>query len=529
MTDYSALIETLKAPPQEDITNPFSDFIDYDLDNPPQPSFLLDNLITDKITLVAGSPGVGKTTQLVPLFCKVAGLCAYDDPLRAGIRRRVIYFSEDPDQVITILHAMWLDGQLGDATKAEIKDWFRIINARRLHSHEFIERKEFMATLSNIVEHNGHRFEDMPALVFDTSSASFEMEDENSNSGVSAILSTLKTEMGGVPTVIVTHVAKALKKVEAGAMSSRGAGSWEGDVAQVCYLTMQDPDDPECNKRWLEIASGKHRFSTKWAGIEFDGQLFEYEAQDRYGNPKNVTVVYGVPKAKTRDDVVADAAQRHEEQSREADDGDRVEILAAIEKAAQEPVSVDPMTRMRLRTKVKIHPRKISAILETLIEERWVQELRFNYGKSPGFLVRLTAEQRQSWFDTDKPPVTLKDLPKQWTEMYEANAMTTEECVMSVARDLLKPPITPQYINRTSLRNRVPRTNVSVIAAINSLLDDRWLIEVEMPKSLRPNNSISNVMLPLTAEQRQQWIDTGTAPVTYEDIPVEWTKNGQAV
>jgi len=405
--------------PIKDETNPFAEFLDYDLDNPPTASFLLDQLICDKITLIAGSPGVGKTTQLVPLFTKVAHLCAADDPMKPEVRRRVVYFSEDPDQVVKILHAMYLDGQLGDASKAEIKDWFRIISARRLQSHEFIERKEFMATLANEVTYQGVTYQDMPLLVFDTSSASFEMEDENSNSAVSAVLSTIKSELGGVPTVIVTHIAKALKRVEAGMMSSRGAGSWEGDVAQVCYLTMEDENDEQCKSRWLEIAKGKHRFTTKYEGIVFEGQLFDYQTTDRMGHAKTEHVMYALPRAVTRDEKSAMAAERHEEVAQRRNDDLRGKILDLAEKQLQPPESPSPLTRSRLVELVKGRRQTAVEVINELIDERWLQvidvplELRLN-NMQKQIILRVNERDRRRWIEDGEIPHRLEELPPIW-------------------------------------------------------------------------------------------------------------------
>jgi len=419
MTDMSEIIKNLKAPPEADSANPFAEFIDYDLDNPPVASYLLDQLICDKITLIAGSPGVGKTTQLVPLFCRVAHLCAADDPLKPEVRRRVVYFSEDPDQVVKILHAMYLDGQLGSASQSEIKDWFRIISARRLHHHEFIERRDFMATLANEVDCNGHVYHDMPLLVFDTSSASFEMEDENSNSAVSAVLSTLKSEMGGVPTVIITHIAKALKRVEAGAMSSRGAGSWEGDVAQVCYLTMEDEADEECKTRWLEIAKGKHRFTTKFEGISFEGRLFDYETTNRMGQPKTEHVMYAMPRAVTRNEKVAGAADRAQESAQRKYDELRGRVLNAMEKMLMPPVAQLPSTKNQIMVEVAANRNQLTKVINDLINERWVHvldvppERRLNNSHKQ-ILLRVDETARNRWIETGEEPYLIDELPAQW-------------------------------------------------------------------------------------------------------------------
>lgn len=68
--------------------HPLATFIPLNLDKPQAQEFILDKIIAAGFTLVAGPPGAGKTSQLVPLLTKVTHLCAPNDPVKPKLLRR---------------------------------------------------------------------------------------------------------------------------------------------------------------------------------------------------------------------------------------------------------------------------------------------------------------------------------------------------------------------------------------------------------------------------------------------------------
>ena len=116
-----------------------ANYIDFDVENHKPQEFIFDNKIQAGIVLLAGGHGCGKTTQLVPLLCRATHLCV-DDELRPTLKRKIIYVTEDPNQVERILHSMWLsDGFRDDVSKAEIKSMFKVVEAKRMQASEIVK------------------------------------------------------------------------------------------------------------------------------------------------------------------------------------------------------------------------------------------------------------------------------------------------------------------------------------------------------------------------------------------------------
>jgi RecA-family ATPase len=245
--------------------HPFANFLPYALGNLEPDEFIFDDIMIAGVTLLAGFTGIGKTTALVPLMTRAAHLCEADDTLRPLLRRRVIYVSEDPKQVVRVLTSMRVAGEL-TATDAEISEWFKIVPAKRMDAASIVKVREIYETMvfRNVSKESGAAYDALPIVVLDTSNATIELENESDNSEVGKAVSTLKSELGGIPLIIVAHLAKTLKKADISDMTSRGAGAWEGDVNQVLYMTKEDD-----GARWLDVAQAKHRFVTKADGIVF--------------------------------------------------------------------------------------------------------------------------------------------------------------------------------------------------------------------------------------------------------------------
>ena len=278
------------------LSHPYAQFIEYDLTNFESDAFILDDLITEGISAIFGAPGVGKSTMLVPLLARAAGLCDPLDELTPTLRRYVIYATEDAAQVQKILRSMIQSGEIL-ADEAEIKHWFKIVEAKRLPAKELVKvAKEYLSEgLVNIVLcADGSARDVMPVVALDTAPATIHLESENDNSEISSAVSTLKSEFSGISVILVGHMAKTLKNTkDAALMSGRGGGAWEGDVRQVMYLFFLDDET-----RWLEIGTPqvKHRFLTKWAGISFSTETNTVQALDPLKRIIDINLVHSKPK-----------------------------------------------------------------------------------------------------------------------------------------------------------------------------------------------------------------------------------------
>jgi hypothetical protein len=271
--------------------HPFANFLPYSLGDLEPDEFIFDDILIAGVTLLAGFTGIGKTTALVPLMTRAAHLCAADDALRPLLRRRVIYVSEDPKQVVRVLTSMRVAGEL-TATDAEISEWFKIVPAKRMDATSIVKVRKIYETMvfRNNSTKTGVSYDALPIVVLDTSNATIELENESDNSEVGKAVSTLKSELGGIPLIIVAHLAKTLKKADISDMTSRGAGAWEGDVNQVLYMTKEDD-----GARWLDVAQAKHRFVTKADGIVFRAVSSEMKGLDVLGHDKDIFLMHCKP------------------------------------------------------------------------------------------------------------------------------------------------------------------------------------------------------------------------------------------
>ena len=287
-------VEKLKDDKTPEVTpqnHPFANFLPYALGDLEPDEFIFDDILIAGVTLLAGFTGIGKTTALVPLMTRAAHLCEVNDALRPLLRRRVIYVSEDPKQVVRVLTSMRVANEL-TASDAEISEWFKIVPAKRMDAASIVKVREIYEAMvyRNISKESGVSYDALPIVVLDTSNATIELENESDNSEVGKAVSTLKSELGGIPLIIVAHLAKTLKKADISDMTSRGAGAWEGDVNQVLYMTKEDD-----GARWLDVAQAKHRFVTKADGIVFRAVASEIKGRDVLGNEKDIFLMHCKP------------------------------------------------------------------------------------------------------------------------------------------------------------------------------------------------------------------------------------------
>jgi hypothetical protein len=271
--------------------HPLAVFVDYDMGNIPAQEYVLDGLIQSGVVLIAGSAGAGKTTQLVPIATRVAHLCDPADTLKPLLRRKIIWVSEDPRQVMRILRSMKESNHLGGKSDAEVSEWFKIVSAARLAPEIVAQVAPIYEQMSvNNMSDDGVVYETNPLVVFDTTNASFDLENESDNSEVGRAMATLKGRFHSMPLWLVAHLAKALKRADVADFSARGAGAWEADANQVLYIIKEDD-----GKRWLEIESAKHRFMARADGIMFDAAYNTISTHDMLGNQIKESLIHGVP------------------------------------------------------------------------------------------------------------------------------------------------------------------------------------------------------------------------------------------
>jgi hypothetical protein len=407
--------EAINKPP---VVHPLTRFEKYPLSKLTAEPFVLDDLICDQTTLIAGSPGVGKTTQLVPLFTRVAWLCSPDDELRPTLRRRVIYIAEDTRQVAKILAAMYLNGDLGTASEDDVRDWFRVVPAKRLPVEQVTEVAALYRELAYLNRSAQKTYEALPLVVFDTANASFEIENENDNAQVGDVIAALKQEFQNVPIVVVSHIAKGLKRADVADFSVRGAGAWEGDATQVCYL-VKESDDGETNSRWLEIGVGKHRFVEAAKGIRFDAKRYQTMVDGLLGGLELMTVLYGLPTMVDAQTLADQRQERKEQALKQREVELRSAALDAVKQLWEKPVPGAIPNRTRVVDLMRVNKTVGLQTVEILLTEGWLIEIdipkdrRIN-SKNASVLYRMDSEQHKAYVDTAQVPVTTSDIPAAW-------------------------------------------------------------------------------------------------------------------
>ncbi|TXI34588.1 MAG: hypothetical protein E6Q69_03575 [Aquipseudomonas alcaligenes] len=254
--------------------------------------FVVEGFISAGLTTIAGAPGVGKTSLLVPLAAIVAHLI--DSPLQPVLRRKVVYFSEAPKQVATTLYGLHKMAA-GAKSQAEFSRWFTLVESRRLPPKELAKLIQ-KAVRDNTVLFNGYPV--APLIVLDTSNATIDLENENDNAEVGRAIAALKENMGGSAIWLVAHTAKAMSRTDVSEMSARGAGAFAGDSNATAFVFREEgiPD-----KRYMAI--GKHRFEADFRELEFSTSTATEYVRTPWGTEQRVTYRVGFPAA-------SDAAKR---------------------------------------------------------------------------------------------------------------------------------------------------------------------------------------------------------------------------
>lgn len=253
---------------------------DYTTDELRATEFVIDGFIGMGLTILAGEPGGGKTSIIVPLMAHAAHLCDKGAFLKPELRRHVIYVSEDTEQVERCIYAMKKYGKL-NIDAQEFKHWFHIREAHR-SSPEHITR--FLSEIAQEYTYllaNG--FEVKPVVIFDTSNATIEIENENDNSEVGKVIAKIKQSANGMAIVVVAHTAKALQRTDLSSLTPRGASAWIGDARATIYL-FSDENAPEA--RFLAL--GKRRFEPTYTEIRFDSDTYTESVHTPWGTSQTV-------------------------------------------------------------------------------------------------------------------------------------------------------------------------------------------------------------------------------------------------
>jgi hypothetical protein len=278
----------------------------YSITKPKAVRYVLNGFMGEGITSIAGAGGSGKTTMIVEMASIVAHLCNEPDLgidshfLKVNGRRRVIHFAEDTRQVEAALYAKSKFGKGPSSitcSEDEANEWYQLVQTKKYKATELAKIIE--AYSERYTEHwptgiydaeGNERFVLMPPLmIFDTQSATFDLEDENSNSEQSKMIAAIKkvTCIHNDPIWVVTHIAKNARDKDVKQQTSRGAGAIEADAQTVASLAR------EIGQGYTVLSINKNRIQTQFDELQFHPQFHSEIVEDEWGEPQEVTYITG--------------------------------------------------------------------------------------------------------------------------------------------------------------------------------------------------------------------------------------------
>jgi hypothetical protein len=236
--------------------------------------------------VLAGQPGIGKTTAVISLCMVMAGLQAKDCELKATKKRKTIIVTEDSDQVERTLTGY---ARHYGISASALSDWFVIIDAKRSNV------KDLLMLAHNVIHHTIDNVR--PLLVLDTANATMDIDNENDNSEVGAYIAALKQTIYiqlDTPVCIITHTNKTISKSDSDA-TARGASAFTGD-ATLTGILFED----ETKTRYMRLV--KTRYQPNFREIKFQSDVFADTVLDEDGDIQEQMVLLVVPQVSSEED-----------------------------------------------------------------------------------------------------------------------------------------------------------------------------------------------------------------------------------
>ena len=258
--------------------------------------YLIDGFLAHSFSVTAGQPGVGKTTALISICLIAAGFTLSDSPLKTESRRKILYVTEDANQVRQSLYAYI---KYWNLDPIEVAHWFIVIESKRSKVPEILLLAE------NVIRHTTN---ERPFLIIDTSNATLEIDNENDNSEVgsfmAAIKQTIYTQLN-TPIKIITHTAKTAQTNDDSALA-RGASAFTGDATLTAILFMDDEKN-----RFMRLI--KTRYEPIYREISFQTHIHNEVVLTRHCNMQDVQCITVIPYPTSEASRKQEAAARIED------------------------------------------------------------------------------------------------------------------------------------------------------------------------------------------------------------------------
>lgn len=333
----------------------------YDTTKLVAPRYVIDGFLSAEIFTIAGEAGVGKSSILVPLAAIAAHVCKPEESLKPKLRRKVVYLTEDPEQVERILFAIKKHWGI-TMTNDEMREWFTVIPVHRSEKEVLGELIKKYSALMSVQQLGKKGLVNVPALfVFDTAAATFSLESENDNSEVSAAISICKKACleSRSPLWIVSHIPKAVTGDQMKNLSARGAGAWTGDVNGTAFIGKND-DGANTRYMWL----GKRRYVAEFDTLAFESSFATELVEDELGDVVEIPYMFGTARKSSQTERIDQAQTAKDETLRK-------KIYFAIKDANQKGI---PINRTSVKDIVKGSTSIATQTIATMIAEGILEE-----------------------------------------------------------------------------------------------------------------------------------------------------------
>lgn len=241
--------------------------------------YMIKGFWAHSFSVIAGQPGIGKTTAILSLSMAMAGIQIRDTELTTAKPRKTLIVTEDSDQVERTLTGY---ARHYGINPEQIAQWFVVIDAKRSNV------KDLLTLAHNVIKHTVNDIR--PLLVFDTANATMDIENENDNSEVGAFIAALKQTIYiqlDTPVCIITHTNKQISKSDSDA-TARGASAFTGDATLTGVLF-----EDESKTRYMRLV--KTRYQPNFREIKFDAEVFTDTAVDENGDLQTQAVLLVTP------------------------------------------------------------------------------------------------------------------------------------------------------------------------------------------------------------------------------------------
>ena len=297
--DFAAVISQSQAPVATDAPDPSWPELALDLTKLNPIDYLIEGFMAHSFFILAGQPGVGKTTAVLSMCMVMAGFSVDGCEIHAKKKRKSIIVTEDSDQIIRTLFAYSKHYKINN-----LNDWFVVIDARRSNV------KDLLRLAHNIERHTVNGIK--PLLVLDTANATMDIDNENDNSEVGAYIAAIKQTIfiqQKAPVCILTHTNKTISRQDSDAMA-RGASAFTGDATLTGVLFMD-----EDNQRYLKLT--KTRYEPAFREIKFDSITFPEIVITPAGDLQEIICRVAIPAMSSEQDRRQAAAERQSDKKQQ--------------------------------------------------------------------------------------------------------------------------------------------------------------------------------------------------------------------